>query len=298
MVPEGILQSRAMQVRLEKERMENGRSELFKEGVTASLDINYLGDEDPRHTLDVFSPEQAGVLPVILEIHGGGYVACEKVINRLHSRYYAQQGFHVVNGDYTLHPEGDFGNVMREIAAMLTWIDANKDVYHFDTDHVYISGDSAGGHFILEYVMLQDDPSLQEYFSVTLPPIRIKAAAASCPCFRMRSGKEATARIDSLYKLLYPNGTDETYLEHIDVLKLIPTVPFCPVIMITTPGDALLYEQDLILKEAFEKTGRPFRFGCYEEKSHTLGHVFHVLYPEWEESIEANTDILRFFCQY
>ena len=147
MLPPEVAENRSMQRQWEIERMANGRSALFREGLCEQYDLPYLQDGDPRHTLDLIRPERAeGKLPVILEIHGGGYIACEKNINRLHSRAYAQMGFAVVNGDYTLHPEGDFLTDLWELAAIVNWVADAAEENGFDLNQVYMSGDSAGGH--------------------------------------------------------------------------------------------------------------------------------------------------------
>ena len=153
-LPKAVVENRQDQKHREKERMKNGRSELWREGLREVYDIFYLPDGSLRHTLDLIRPEGQEKLPVIIEIHGGGYIACEKNINRLHARAFAQQGFAVVNGDYTLHPEADFVAELRELAAIVDWVGENAERYGLDAERVYMSGDSAGGHLVLLYAML------------------------------------------------------------------------------------------------------------------------------------------------
>ncbi len=77
-------------------------------GVCIRADLPYRDDGNPDHTLDVYSPApDAPRLPVIVELHGGGYLSCSKEINAQHGQYLASRGFHVVNMNYTLCPEGD-----------------------------------------------------------------------------------------------------------------------------------------------------------------------------------------------
>ena len=52
--------------------------------VDKICNLNYMGDSSPFHTMDIYSPkDRQDVLPVVMLIHGGGYVACEKFINAL-----------------------------------------------------------------------------------------------------------------------------------------------------------------------------------------------------------------------
>lgn len=294
-LPKAVVENRQDQKRREEERMKNGRSELDREGLREVYDIFYLPDGSLRHTLDLIRPEGEETLPVIIEIHGGGYIACEKNINRLHARWFAQQGFAVVNGDYTLHPEADFPTELREIAAIVDWVDENAERYHLDREHVYMSGDSAGGHLVLLYVMLQGNRSFQERIRVTPGRCEIRAAAPTCPAFSLSIEGPAGTALAQLVPLMYPEGVEPDDLETFNVLRLIPESEFPPLIITTTPSDALLYEEDLILAKQLADSGREYELHVCEGQTNSLGHVFNVLYPEWEESRAANGDILSFF---
>jgi acetyl esterase/lipase len=277
--------------------MKNGRSALFAEGLRELYDLPYRDDGDPRHTLDLIRPEGEGVLPVIAEIHGGAYIACEKNINRLHARAFARQGFAVVNGDYTLHPEGSFRQNMQELADLFSWIGQNATRYGLDTEHVYLSGDSAGGHLVLLYAMLQGSEKMQEHFGVRPGPVRVRAAAPTCPAFRLcyESGHPKRAVLDGLIPLLFPDGVTDEELGELDVLQWLHGSAYPPLIVTATPSDDILYEEDLILAGALEANGRAYSFRLWEEKGNRLGHVFNVLFPELEESEAANRAIVDFF---
>lgn len=294
-LPKAVVENRQDQKHREKERMKNGRSELWREGLREVYDIFYLPDGSLRHTLDLIRPEGQEKLPVIIEIHGGGYIACEKNINRLHARAFAQQGFAVVNGDYTLHPEADFVAELRELAAIVDWVGENAERYGLDAERVYMSGDSAGGHLVLLYAMLQGNRSFQEKICVMPGRCAIRAAAPTCPAFSLSGGGVAGAALAMLLPLMYPEGVEPDYLETFDVLRLIPESEYPPLIITTTPEDELLYEEDLILEKALAESGRPYRFCSWPEKANKLGHVFNVLFPELEESREANRAIADYF---
>ena len=85
----------------------------------------------------------------------------------------ASKGYKVVNINYTLQPEAEFDQELREINAAFDWIGANADKYGFDLDNVFLTGDSSGGHLSLLYTAVQTRPDLQEYFKVTAPAVKI-----------------------------------------------------------------------------------------------------------------------------
>ncbi|MBQ4364659.1 MAG: hypothetical protein II804_00150, partial [Clostridia bacterium] len=53
--------------------------------LTRVTDLRYLDDGDPMHMLDVYYPEgTAEPLPVIIDVHGGGWMYGDKELNRLY----------------------------------------------------------------------------------------------------------------------------------------------------------------------------------------------------------------------
>ena len=96
-------------------------------------DIPYICDGSPDHTLDVYAPDDTRTpRPVIFEVHGGGYLACFKEVNRQHGQYLAAGGFNVVNINYSLCPGAGLGTIVNEIAAAMDWAHAHAEEYGFD----------------------------------------------------------------------------------------------------------------------------------------------------------------------
>ena len=297
-LPESVLHIRDLQHQWRDERDANGRIDYFKDGLDAWLDLPYRDDGNFRHTLDVYSPVGSGVLPVIIEIHGGGFVACEKEINRIHTRWLALQGFKGVNGDYTLHPEGSFRQNMQEIADIVRWVQNHAEEYGFDLDHIYMTGDSAGGFLVLLYAMIQGSDEIRAHFGTSLPSVKMKAVAPTAPGIRIEYDPQKEYAPDSLPAMMYPNGTDPKEMRWLDIPLLMKISDYPPLFVSTTPSDALLYNTALELRQHLEERGRDFGFGSYEARKNKLEHVFNVLYPEYEESIQANRDMISFFRLY
>ena len=280
-------------------------------GTYEVSDLNYLygdvpsGPYDPKaaamggdarwHLLDVYSPTPLDVenpekLPVIVEIHGGGYLTNNKECNRPHGMYFASKGYKVVNINYTLQPEAEFDQELREINAAFNWIGANADKYGFDLDNVFLTGDSSGGHLSLLYTAVQTRPDLQEYFKVTAPTVKIKGTALTCPvgsfldpdivstAFRNLAGRLYDTK--GKMNISYQGFADETYPE---------------VCIVTTDTDVPIHTNSEAVHKWLDFKGVAHQYKSFEGKTHKLAHVFNVLHPDWEESIEANQFILDFF---
>lgn len=266
--------------------------------VESVYDLNYQGDSSVWHNLDIHSPQNGiGNLPVLMVIHGGGYTQCDKFINDAYSKVFAMKGYHVVNINYSLQPEADFIEVMQEIFSALHWIESNAQQYGFDCSHLFVTGDSAGGHYALLVAAIQNSDVLQKYYHIRPISAGIRGVVANCPMtelYTAKNGKDATSRF--LRKnVLKEHVSDDEYITNISVPYLLGKTSLQNIMIITTPTDPLLYEEVNKLHGILENAGIDHVYKEYLGKNHKLGHVFNVLDPEWEESQIACNDMFQFF---
>ena len=266
--------------------------------VDSLYDLNYMGDSNPDHNLDIHSPQNAtGELPVLLVIHGGGYTQCEKFINDAYSKVFAEKGYRVVNMNYSLQPEADFIEVMREIFAALHWIEANAQKYGFDCSHLFVTGDSAGGHYAMLVAAIQKSVQLQEYYQIRPVDSGIRGVVANCPMtelYTAKDGKDMTSRFLRKY-VLKDHVNDETYIKNISIPYLLDKTDLSGIMIIASKTDPLLYEEDRRLHKILVDAGVSHVYKEYVGREHVLGHVFNVLDPESEESQEACQDMCDYF---
>ena len=261
--------------------------------------LNYIGDGSPFHTMDVYGPKDCReVLPVVMLIHGGGYVACEKFINECQAKFLAEQGFRVVNINYSLMPEVSFFEVVQELFAALHWIETNAESYRFDPNGICVSGDSGGGHYALMVAAVQNSRYLQEYFGVAPVPSGIRGIAASCPMTELRSakdGKDMTSRFLRTNALHSGRAKDDTFIDNVSFPTILGKSDFPEIFLLTTPTDPLLYTASKTLHEQLDARGISHVYREYTSQQRQLGHVFNVVDPEFPESVAANKEILEYF---
>ncbi len=265
-------------------------------GVHIMRDIPYLADGRAEHLLDVYAPAQdSAPLPVIVEMHGGGYLACNKEINAQHGQYLADRGFRVVNMNYTLCPGGDLSVILNELVDVLEWIEAHKAEYGFDTSRAFLTGDSAGGHFVLLAAAMFTTGKSADFFRVRKPPFPIAGYAASCPegSFDRRL-LPRNLSVQMLYLILHKFTFDRAYVRHSSYEYYMtdgyPRVWFC-----TSPTDSLLYTRTRRMHDFMSERVIPHIYREYVSSARKLDHVFNVLHPEYPKSIQANEDMIRFF---
>jgi acetyl esterase len=124
------------------------------EGFTVKQDIVYAQPGVKRLKYDVFSPDGAKDLPMIVIIHGGGWVANTEDIMRGLARELVRSGEYVVcSMDYRWlgTRDGDqvgnsMANVIEDVFGGLAHIQAHAQAYGGDAARIALTGDSAGGH--------------------------------------------------------------------------------------------------------------------------------------------------------
>ena len=126
------------------------------QGVRIERDVKYGSAE--RHLLDVFMPEtSSGPQPVLIYIHGGGFVAGNK--RNPGSPFYdnimlsaAKNGFVGVNATYRLAPASPWPAAAEDLAAVVQWVSQKIGERGGDPARIFLMGQSAGAVHVAGYV--------------------------------------------------------------------------------------------------------------------------------------------------
>jgi acetyl esterase/lipase len=134
-------------------------------GVEIVRDVRYGPHE--RHRLDVFSPAGARDLPVVVFVHGGGFVAGDKATAG--TPYYdnvglwgARSGMVGVTMNYRLAPEHRWPSGAEDVGAAVAWLAANVAAHGGDPSRIVLMGSSAGATHVAGYAGMADtDPGVR-----------------------------------------------------------------------------------------------------------------------------------------
>jgi len=99
-----------------------------------------------RVTADVLVPDRAGPHPVLVYLHGGGWVAGSPRTHRKLGLRFAEAGYLVVNVDYRLAPEAPFPAPFEDCVHAVRWAGENAARWGGDARRLALGGDSAGGN--------------------------------------------------------------------------------------------------------------------------------------------------------
>ncbi|MEM9644470.1 MAG: alpha/beta hydrolase [Planctomycetota bacterium] len=96
--------------------------------------------------------------PVVMVVHGGGWVTGDKWTMGNHCQRLAQQGYVVVNVNYRLAPTHKFPAQVDDVRTAMLWVKEHADEYRIDLNRIGIFGYSAGGHLSTLIAVLADEP--------------------------------------------------------------------------------------------------------------------------------------------
>jgi acetyl esterase len=112
-----------------------------------------------------YRPRDAASLPLVIYLHGGGFVLCSlDTHDRLMRLLALDSGAAVIGVDYRLAPEHPFPAPLDDCVAAVRWIRAEAVKLGVDADRVVLAGDSAGANLALASLLTlrdADDPPVQ-----------------------------------------------------------------------------------------------------------------------------------------
>ena len=83
--------------------------------VKISENISYL-DDNKFHLMDIYRPyNNEKMLPIIINIHGGGFLLGKKEVNKLYCAELAQKGYIVFCVEYPLSPKAKIIDILNFI---------------------------------------------------------------------------------------------------------------------------------------------------------------------------------------
>ena len=145
---------------------------------TCRLDVAF-GDQ-PDETVDIF-PALDSNAPIHVFIHGGYWQAMNKTDFSYVADGFVDAGATLVVVNYTLAPDADIDEIVRQCRAALAWTWRNSaDIG--DRDRIFVSGHSAGGH-LTAMMMATDWPT----FGDDLPSDLVKGGCAISGLFDLEA---------------------------------------------------------------------------------------------------------------
>ncbi len=127
-------------------------AELRRErGVVRISNLPY--DKKPgvapeRLSLDVYTQDDLHDAPVILFVHGGGWVRGDKRSALFKPARFVPASYLFASMNYRFRPEATLSEMAQDIASAFVWLKDNAGKYGGDADKIFLMGHSAGAHLV------------------------------------------------------------------------------------------------------------------------------------------------------
>ena len=267
------------------------------DNIVKNEDIFYIDDGNIYHQLDVYFPKgtkKKDKFPVIIDIHGGGWMYGDKDLNEYYCLALAEKGYVVFNMSYRLVPDVTVNEQLQDVAKALKWISKNMKSYPCDRDNIMLTGDSAGGQLAVYSAILLQNPELREAFDVVNPNLDLTALVLTSPVSYMKDGGAFSIYTKILWGKDYEQKKTYGFM---DLSEIIDYAQLPPTMLITSSGDTLAHDQTLRAYKQIAETGTKCELLDYgNEFSEELPHVFSVLFPfddAGKDVIEKETDFFQ-----
>ncbi|MDO4379254.1 MAG: alpha/beta hydrolase [Clostridia bacterium] len=263
-------------------------------GITQITDIPYADDNMKEHLLDLYYPEgTTEKLPVIIDVHGGGWLYGYKEINKYYCLKLAEKGFLVASVNYRLADKVQFIDQIADVFSAFSWLSKNLKDYPADTGNIFLVGDSAGGQLVCMSEAIRGSKKLQKAFCVT-PTLSFRAIGAICPAVDLLS---PNFMMNVNLKSLLGEKPKENPLYKYMNYENVAYLGMAPFYIVTADGD-FLRKQAEKLKKILDRHGVENVFYRYTDRldGKPLQHVFSVVNPYSEPAkreIKTMTDFFK-----
>lgn len=142
-------------------------------GIEVEENITYCRSGGAEQKLDAYWRKGARGAPIVLYIHGGGWVGGTKARRAPFVRY-LEKGYTVFSVEYRMAKESKAPTAVEDCRCALRWVGNNGKKFGGNPKKMIVTGNSAGGHLALMTGMLL--PS--DRFDGPGPPPKVRPPAA------------------------------------------------------------------------------------------------------------------------
>ena len=265
--------------------------------IECFFDIRY-SKADEVCLLDVYKPKRSEKsqcdkrvceensnfkFPVIVSVHGGGWVYGDKKLYSFYCMELARRGFAVVNFTYRLAPERKFPAALEDTNDVFKWILKNSSQYNLDTKNIFATGDSAGANYLATYAAICTNENFAKNFNFEIPKkLKLNAVYLNCGMYDFVSFSKTHDTKATGGALFKKGGTRQELILASPIFHVEENFP--PTFFVTAEEDFLREQVPPIAKIFCEKRIE-FKYKCYRAESarsakgrsksaQKLGHVF------------------------
>ncbi len=262
----------------------------FEQPTPTMANVSY--GPDARNVLDFWAASGDGPRPLLVYIHGGGWLTGDKSLKGPAIQPFLDKGISFAAINYRLTPEHPLPAPVHDAARAIQFLRSKADPWNIDTTHIALTGPSAGGCTVM-WLLLHDeladahatDPILRESTRVCAASVFVGQTSIDPAVIEGWLGPNV---------LLHPmiaNAVGESDIANVmkdrDKYSRL-YVEFSPINHVDSNDPPLFMtcsaEMDLPSRDAGHGIHHPLYGVKLKEKSDQVGHECHLVIPGYSKS--------------
>ncbi len=211
--------------------------------------------------------EAEQVLPVLIYLHGGGWVVGDIDSHDVLCRSLSQAaGCTVISVDYRRAPEHRFPAAYDDALAAHAWVLAHARQLCVAPDRIAMGGDSAGGNLAAAACLgLRGQPHAPVFQLLIYPTTAMRTDTPSYQAHAEGRGLTRAGMAAYMSAYLGPDGPAEDWRAS---PLLAPSLQGLPPALVLTAGFDPLRDDGLLYADALSAAGVPTQYLCFERQIH------------------------------
>jgi len=217
----------------------------------------------PGLTADIAVPKGKGPHPVVVYLHGGGWIGGSPRTHRKLGMQFAEAGYLTINVDYRLAPEHPFPAGLDDCVYAVKWTGENARRWNGDASRLAVGGDSADGNLTAATVT---SLAAEKYSGATPKAALLIYGLFDFPAMLKRESNAAA--LEGMVKAYagtgYPSILEDP---RVSPLRAVKPGALPPSFIICGTADSLLPETNA-MADALKRADIPHEVAIFEDMPH------------------------------
>lgn len=279
----------------------NSKDTTLSDGITRVADVPYADEGRNDSTLDIYYPSVTSEpLPVVLWVHGGGWVLGDKKDIADYAVQLAKQGYVVVSMNYALAPDTKYPIPVIQTNQALTYVKNHVSEYQGDPENIFLAGNSAGAQIASQTAAVVTNPSLAKLMNITpaAQPEELRGVLLFCGPYNLSTVANTSFPLIRTFLWSYTGvKTFEDYPRLHEMSTVLQATAAYPPAFITSGNDDPLTSQSIELAQVLKRLDVEVETLFFSNSSEKLGHDYQFNL-ESDAGQQAIHSAVRFMQQY
>ena len=233
------------------------RMVAYPANYAAQLDVVYKNVNSPNTRMDIYYPTNPEKpVPVVINMHGGGWVSGEKEQQGGFNMYF-NQGYAVANVEYRMRYEALAPAAVEDVRGAMIYLLHHAEALNIDKSKIIFQGGSAGGHLALTAGYLQNDRIYDNDTEPYSEEIKVMAVINKYGAAQLSTFAPGYS---GMIAWLGHKYTDEAFVRSISPVDLIDSNTPATYIIHGDADPTIPYSQSVILQAALQEAGVKNKF--------------------------------------